>query len=94
MSDKCTRVSEDDSILGYTIDLDDICIWPTKDKKKPLVIDSDMESENGTHGAEKCSVAATWVDWRNISWKLGDSTGLSGVTIEHNSLQKKLGNSN
>ena len=51
-----------------------------------------MESENETHGSEKSSIAATWVDWRNISWKLGDSTGLSGVTIEHNSLQKKLGN--
>ena len=33
LSDKYTRVSEDDSTLGYSIDLDDIHIRPTKDKK-------------------------------------------------------------
>ena len=45
-------------------------IRPMK-RPKTLVIDSDMESENETHGAGECSFASTeqWIEG-NISRKL------------------------
>ena len=60
-------------------------IRPTKRQKKTLVIDSDTESENETHGSGKCSFASTeeCIE-NNISWKLEDCTGVSGITIECN----------
>ena len=44
-----------------------------------------MESENETHSAGECSFASTeeWIE-DNISQKLEDFTGVSGVTIECN----------
>ena len=52
------------------------------------MIDSDTESENETHDAGECSFASTeeWIE-DNISWKLEDFTGVSGVTIECNNPQ-------
>ena len=52
------------------------------------MIDSDTESENKTHGAGECSFATTkeWTE-DNISWKLEDFTGVSGLTTECNNLQ-------
>ena len=46
---------------------------------------SDTESENETHSAGERSFASTeeWIE-DNISWKLEDFTGVSGVAIECN----------
>ena len=46
------------------------------------------ESENETQGAGECSFASTekWIE-DNISLKLEDFTGVSGVTIECNNPQ-------
>ena len=46
-----------------------------------------METENETHGAGECSFASTeeWIE--DISRKLEDFTGVSGVTIECNNPQ-------
>ena len=57
-------------------------------KTKTLVIDSDTESENETHGARRCSFASTdkWME-DNISRKLEDVTGVSSATIEYNNQQ-------
>ena len=62
-------------------------IRPTK-RQQTLVTDSDTESENETHSAGECSFASTeeWIE-DNISRKLEDFTGASGVTIESNDLQ-------
>ena len=77
-SDIYTNVSEDDSSS------DDVNIRPTE-RQKTLVIDSDTESENETHGAGECSFASTeeWIE-DNIARKLEDFTGVSGVTTECN----------
>ena len=66
-SDIYTSVSEDDSSSEYSSDSDDVNIRPTK-RQKTLVIDSDTESENETHGAGECSFASTeeWIE-DNIS---------------------------
>ena len=81
-----TSVSEDDSSSEYTPDSDDVNIRPTK-RQQTLVTDSDTESENETHSAGECSFASTeeWIE--DISQKLEDFTGASGVTIERNDLQ-------
>ena len=52
------------------------------------MIDTDMESENETHGAGECSFASIeeWIE-DNISWKLEDFTGVSGVNTECNNPQ-------
>ena len=44
---------------------------PAKRQKNPLVIDSDMKSENETHSAGECTLALTeeWIE-DNISQKL------------------------
>ena len=82
LSNIYTNVSEDDSSSEYSSDSDDVNIRPRK-RQKTLVIDSDVESENKTHGARECSFASTeeWIE-DNISRKLEDFTGVSGVTIE------------
>ena len=49
-SDIYTSVSEDNSSSKYSSDSDDVTIRPAK-RQKTLVIDSDMERENETHGA-------------------------------------------
>ena len=49
-SDIYTSVSEDSSSSKYSSDSDDVTIRPAK-RRKTLVIDSDMEHENETHGA-------------------------------------------
>ena len=87
LSDIYTSVSEDDSSLEYSSDSDDVNIRPTK-RQKTLVIDSDKESVNETHGAGEGSFASTeeWTE-DNISIQLEDSTGVSGVTIECNNSQ-------
>ena len=87
LSDIYTSVSEDDSSLEYSSDSDDVNIRPTK-RQKTLVIDSDTESVNETHGAGEGSFASTeeWTE-DNISIQLEDSTGVSGVTIECNNSQ-------
>ena len=56
-------------------------------KTKTLVIDSDMKSENETHGAGECPTAFTeeWIE--GISVKLEDFT-VSGVSTECNSPQR------
>ena len=81
MSNIYTSVSEDDSSSEYSSDSHDVNIRPTK-RQKTLMIDSDTESENETHGAGECSFASTeeWIE-DNISWKL-DFIGVSGVTID------------
>ena len=86
-SDIHTSVSEDDSFSEYSSDSDDVNIRPTK-RQKTLVIDFDMASENETHSAGECSFASTeeWIE-DNISWKLEDLTGVSGVTTECNNPQ-------
>ena len=45
--------------------------------------DSDTESENETHSAGECSCASAekWIE-DNVSWKLEDFTGTSGITTE------------
>ena len=50
------------------------------------MIHSDTENENETHGARECSFASA-EEWTadNISQKLEDLTGVSGVTTECNS---------
>ena len=51
--------------------------------KKDLVIDSDTESENETHGAGERSFASTEEQTEdNISQKLEDFKGVSCVTVE------------
>ena len=87
MSNIYTSVSEDDSSSEYSSDSDDVNIRPTK-RQKTLVIDSDRESANETHGAGECSFASIeeWIQ-DNISQKLEDCTGVSGVTIECNNPQ-------
>ena len=87
LSDIYTSVSEDDSSLEYSSDSDDVNIRPTK-RQKTLVIDSDTESVNETHGAGEGSFASTeeWTE-DNISIQSEDSTGVSGVTIECNNSQ-------
>ena len=45
-----TSASEGDSSSKYSSDSDDVTIRPAK-RQKTLVIDSDMERENETHGA-------------------------------------------
>ena len=59
-----------------------------KDKKKILVIDSDMQSENKAHGAGECSFASAeeWIE--DISWKLEDFIGVSDIMTECNNLQR------
>ena len=54
----CTSVSDGDSSSEYSSDSDGMNMRPTK-RQETLVIDSDTESENETHGAEKCSFAST-----------------------------------
>ena len=63
LSDIYTSVSEDDSSSEYSSDSDNVNIRPTK-RQKCLVIDSNMESENETHGAGECSFASTeeWIE--------------------------------
>ena len=51
-----TSVSEDGSSSEYSSDSDSVNVIPTK--RKTLVIDSDPESKNETHGAGKCSFAS------------------------------------
>ena len=62
-SDIYTSVSEDDSSSEYNSDSDDVNNRPTK-RQKTLVIDSDTESENESHGAGECSFASTeeWLE--------------------------------
>ena len=86
-SDIYTSVSEDDSSSEYSSDSDDVNSRPTK-RQKSLVIDSDTESKNETHGAGECSFASTeqWIE-DNMSRKLEAFTGVSGVTIEFNNPQ-------
>ena len=57
-------------------------------RQKTLVIDADTESENEAHDAGECSFSSTeeWIE-DNISQKLEDFTGVSGVTIECNNPQ-------
>ena len=52
------------------------------------MIGSDTENENETLGAGEWAVPSTeeWIK-DNISWKLKDFTGVSGVTIEYNNLK-------
>ena len=61
-------------------------IRPTK-RQKALVIDSDMGSENETHGAGECFFASAkrWIEG-SVPWKLKDFTGVSGLTIESDNL--------
>lgn len=56
-SDLYPSVSEDGSSSAYSSDLDDVSI-KTKKKTKSLVIDSDTESENETHGAGEYAFAS------------------------------------
>ena len=51
------------------------------------MIDSDMESENETHGAGECAFASTeeWIE-DNISQKL-DFIDVLGVAMEYDNLQ-------
>ena len=53
LSNIYTSVSEDGSSSEYSYDSDSVNVIPTK--RKTLVIDSDPESENETHGAGECS---------------------------------------
>ena len=86
-SDIYTSVSENDNSSEYSSDSDDVNIRSTK-RQKTLVINSNAESENETHSAGECSFASTEEQTEdNISQKLGDFTGASGVTIECNNLQ-------
>ena len=86
-SDIYTSVSEDDSSSEYNSDSDDVNNRPTK-RQKTLVIDSDTESENESHGAGECSFASTeeWLE-DSILQKLEDFTGVSGLAIECNNPQ-------
>ena len=58
LSSVYSSVLEDASSSEYSSDSDDVNIRPTKrqKRKKPLVMDSDTESEYETHGAgqDKC----------------------------------------
>ena len=81
-----TSVSEDGSSSEYSSDSDSVNVIPTK--RKTLVIDSDPESKNETHGAGECSCTSIQeLTEDNISWKSEDFTGLSDVTTECNNLQ-------
>ena len=82
-----TSVSENDNSSEYSSDSDHVNIRPTK-RQKILVVDSDMQSESKTHGAGECSFTSTeeWIE-DNISRKLEDFTGMSGVTLECNNPQ-------
>ena len=70
----------------YSFDSDDVTLRFKKKDKKLSVIDSDRESKSEAHGARECSLAST-EQWTadNISQKLEDLTGMSGVTTECNS---------
>ena len=86
LSDIYTSVSENDSSSEYSSDSDDVNTRPTK-RQKTIVIDSDMESVNETHGAGEGSFASTEEWTEDIAIQLEDSTGVSGVTIECNNSQ-------
>ncbi|MXQ87451.1 hypothetical protein E5288_WYG000115 [Bos mutus] len=64
-------VSEHGSSSEYSSDSDSVNVIPTK--RKTLVIDSDPESENETHGARECSFASV-KEAEDISQKLEDLT--------------------
>ena len=57
-------VSEDDSSSEYNSDSDDVNIRPKK-RQKSLVIDSDAESENETHGAGENFTGVT-IEYDNL----------------------------
>ena len=86
-SDLCTSVSEDDSSSECSSDSDSVSNRPTK-RQNTLVTDSDMESKKETHSAGECCFASTeeWIE-DNISWKLEDFRGVSGITTECNKQQ-------
>lgn len=77
-------VSEHGSSSEYSSDSDSVNVTPTK--RKTLVIDSDPESENETHGARECSFASV-KEAEDISQKLEDLTGVSGITVGCSDLQ-------
>ena len=82
LSDMYTSVSEDDSFLEFSSDSNDVIIRLTQ-RQKTLEIDSDMESENETHGARGYAFAFAEERAKDISRK-SDFTGLSGITTEYN----------
>ena len=63
----------------YSFDSDNVTLRLKKKDKNPSVIDSDRESKSETHGAS----TEEWVE-DNISQKLEDFAGVSGVTPECN----------
>lgn len=82
-SDMYTSVSEDDSFSEFSSDSDNVIIRLTQ-RQKTLVIDSDMESENETHGAGGYAFASAEERAKDISRKTEDFTGVSGITTEYN----------
>ena len=84
LSNIYTSVSEHGSSSEYSSDSDSVNVIPTK--RKTLVIDSDPESENETHGAGECSFASA-KEAEDISQKSEDLTGVSGITVGCSNLQ-------
>ena len=82
-----TSISEDDSSSEYSSDSDNMNTRPTK-RQKTLATDSDTQGENETHSVGGCSFASIeeWIE-DNISQKLGNLTGTSGVTMVCNNPQ-------
>ena len=72
----------------YSFDSDDVTLRFKKKDKKLSVIDSDRESKSEAHGARECFFASTeeWVE-DNISQKLEDFAGVSGVPTKCNNPQ-------
>ena len=66
-SDIYTSVSEDSSSSKYSSDSDDVTIRPAK-RRKTLVIDSDMESENEARGAAEdfTGVSGVTIECNNL----------------------------
>ena len=85
-SDMYTSVSEDDGFSEFSSDSDNVIIRLTR-RQKTLVIDSDMESENETHGAGGYAFASAEERAKDISRKSEDFTGVSGITTEYNNPQ-------
>ena len=65
LSNTYTSILEDDSSSDYNSDSDDVNIRPKKKRQKILVMDSEMESENETHGAGEdfTGVASQVAQW-------------------------------